>query len=43
MADCYMGNILHVDLTQGICKAIPLDPKLVELYVGERFWCKDPL
>jgi len=34
MADCYMGNILHIDLTEGICKAIPLDPKLVELYVG---------
>ncbi len=34
MASSYMGNLLHVDLTRGICKTVPLDHQLVELYVG---------
>lgn len=34
MSNSYMGNLLHVDLTTGACKSVPLDPEHVELYVG---------
>lgn len=34
MANSYMGNLLHVDLTSSVCESVPLNPKLIEFYVG---------
>ena len=36
MPRSYMGNLLHVDLTRRTWRALPLENKLVDLYVGEK-------